>query len=91
VDKSGRWGYGGVFSAINEVDRLVGHRYEFAGENEDLRLGDVHLIPVRDEASDEYSENNIKLYIALFITYNRDRHGRLMPLNFNKFENCFIN
>jgi len=25
VDKSGRWGYGGVFSAINEVDRLVGH------------------------------------------------------------------
>ena len=48
VDNSGRWGRGGVFSALSARSPRPEQQYEMAHEMNDLHLGDVHLIAVDD-------------------------------------------
>ncbi|KAJ9470395.1 putative helicase CHR10 [Diplonema papillatum] len=46
VDNSGVWGAGGTFSALDQLSDAVGDHYEAAKKAQDLRLGDVHLLPL---------------------------------------------
>ncbi len=43
-DDSGDWGRGGVFSALSRLSGSVEAAYTRAGEMDDLRLGDAHVI-----------------------------------------------
>ena len=48
VDNCGRWGRGGVFSALSARSPRPEQQYEMAHQMNDLHLGDVHLIAVDD-------------------------------------------
>ena len=51
VDDSGRWGVGGVFSALSARSAEPQTNYELAGKMKDLSLGDAHIIPIDDRMS----------------------------------------
>ncbi|VDO99812.1 unnamed protein product [Heligmosomoides polygyrus] len=44
VDNSGKFGNGGVFSALRAKDPAVGERYELIHRMRDMKLGDCHLV-----------------------------------------------
>lgn len=48
IDDSGRWGMGGVFSALSSRSTEPQTKYELAGKMKDLGLGDVHIFPIDD-------------------------------------------
>ena len=48
VDDSGRWGVGGVFSALSARSAEPQVKYELAGKMKDLSLGDAHIFPIDD-------------------------------------------
>ena len=45
---SGRWGKGGLFSALSSRSLQPQTQYELAGQMKDLELGDAHLVPIDD-------------------------------------------
>ena len=67
LDDSGRWGRGGLFRALDALSPLVSHVYLEAYNQEDLSLGDLHLVPV-DE-----SDAGHTTYVALAIA--QQYHG----------------
>ena len=48
LDDSGRWGKGGLFSALSSRSLQPQTQYELAGQMKDLTLGDAHFIPIDD-------------------------------------------
>ena len=48
LDDSGRWGKGGLFSALSSRSLRPQSQYELAGQMKDLTLGDAHFIPIDD-------------------------------------------
>lgn len=46
VDINGKWGSGGVFSALDRLSNGIGKQYELADKMKDLHLGDVHIINI---------------------------------------------
>ena len=48
LDDSGRWGKGGLFSALSSRSLQPQSQYELAGHMKDLTLGDAHFIPIDD-------------------------------------------
>ena len=44
LDDSGRWGKGGLFSALSSRSLQPQSQYELAGQMKDLILGDAHLL-----------------------------------------------
>ena len=48
LDDSGRWGVGGVFSALSARSAEPQMKYELAGKMKDLNLGDAHILPIDD-------------------------------------------
>lgn len=48
VDINGKWGSGGVFSALDRLTVEVGKQYEFADRMKDIHLGDVHIIKINE-------------------------------------------
>ena len=48
LDHSGRWGKGGLFSALSSRSLQPQSQYELAGQMKDLTLGDAHFIPIDD-------------------------------------------
>ncbi|XP_061042065.1 chromodomain-helicase-DNA-binding protein 1-like [Eubalaena glacialis] len=69
VDDSGRWGRGGLFTALEK--RSAGPRkiYELAGKMKDLSLGGVLLFPIDDKES----RNEGQDLLALIVAQHRDR------------------
>uniref|UniRef100_A0A4W5L3R5 Uncharacterized protein n=1 Tax=Hucho hucho TaxID=62062 RepID=A0A4W5L3R5_9TELE len=51
VDDSGRWGRGGLFTALENRSDEPRKQYERAGKMKDLELGSVLLFPVDDKQS----------------------------------------
>ena len=51
ADDSGRWGVGGVFSALSTRSAEPQVKYELAGKMMDLSLGDAHILPIDDRMS----------------------------------------
>ncbi|XP_078362236.1 chromodomain-helicase-DNA-binding protein 1-like isoform X2 [Oculina patagonica] len=73
VDDSGRWGQGGLFSALSRRSLQPETQYELAGKMKDLKLGDAHLVSVDDQECRKDGHD----YVALIVAQSRDRQNRL--------------
>lgn len=71
VDDSGRWGKGGLFSALSARSPQPQTQYELAGRMKDLHLGDAHVISVDDVLS-RHEGNDM---VALIVAQCRERGG----------------
>ncbi|XP_060776124.1 chromodomain-helicase-DNA-binding protein 1-like isoform X3 [Neoarius graeffei] len=73
VDDSGRWGQGGLFTALELRSDEVRKQYELAGDMEDLELGSVLLFGVDDKQSRLSGRD----YLALIVAQKRDKANKL--------------
>ncbi|CAH3042058.1 unnamed protein product [Porites evermanni] len=73
VDDSGRWGQGGIFTALSRRSLQPETQYELASRMKDLKLGDAHLVPVDDRENRKDGHD----YVALIVAQSRDRKNRL--------------
>ncbi|XP_027059374.1 chromodomain-helicase-DNA-binding protein 1-like isoform X2 [Pocillopora damicornis] len=73
VDDSGRWGQGGLFSALSRRSTRPETQYELANRMKDLKLGDAHLVPLDDRRNPKDGHE----YVALIVAQSRDRQNRL--------------
>ena len=73
VDNSGSWGSGGVFSSLNRLSPFIGAKYEAAGENDDLQLGDAHLEKL--ELLEGGLSHPGKLWVVNIVAQKRDKKG----------------
>ncbi|XP_004067863.1 chromodomain-helicase-DNA-binding protein 1-like isoform X1 [Oryzias latipes] len=64
VDDSGRWGRGGVFTALEVRSDEPRKRYELAGKMKDLELGSVLLFPIDDKQSRPDGQDQLALIVA---------------------------
>jgi superfamily II DNA/RNA helicase len=81
MDSSGKWGYGGFFNAISGLCPKAEETYGLAHKMGDLKMGDVHLVPV-ETGSDEDAEKRT-LYVANLICQSRVG-GRISAINMEK-------
>ncbi|CAN9500249.1 unnamed protein product [Ophioblennius macclurei] len=73
VDDSGRWGRGGLFTALEVRSDEPRKRYELAGRMKDLGLGNVLLFPVDDKQSRLDGQDQL----ALIVAQQRDKSNNL--------------
>ncbi|XP_067085682.1 chromodomain-helicase-DNA-binding protein 1-like isoform X3 [Osmerus mordax] len=73
VDDSGRWGRGGLFSALEVRSDEPRKQYELAGKMKDLELGRVLLFPIDDRQSRLDGQD----HLALAVTQHRDQANKL--------------
>ncbi|XP_057698169.1 chromodomain-helicase-DNA-binding protein 1-like isoform X1 [Corythoichthys intestinalis] len=73
VDDSGRWGKGGLFTALEVRSDEPRRQYELAGEMDDLDLGSVLFFPIHDKQS-RLDGND---HLALIVAQQRDRANKL--------------
>ncbi|KAM9385655.1 chromodomain-helicase-DNA-binding protein 1-like [Pholidichthys leucotaenia] len=73
VDDSGRWGRGGLFTALEVRSDEPRKRYELAGKMKDLDLGNVLLFPIDDKQSRPTGQDQLSLIVA----QQRDRANNL--------------
>ncbi|XP_057649336.1 chromodomain-helicase-DNA-binding protein 1-like isoform X2 [Chionomys nivalis] len=64
VDDSGRWGRGGLFTALEARSAEPRKIYELAGKMKDLSLGSVLLFPINDKESREKGQDLLALIVA---------------------------
>uniref|UniRef100_A0A8C7YL64 Chromodomain helicase DNA binding protein 1-like n=1 Tax=Oryzias sinensis TaxID=183150 RepID=A0A8C7YL64_9TELE len=64
VDDSGRWGRGGLFTALEVRSDEPRKRYELAGKMKDLELGSVLLFPIDDKQSRPDGQDQLALIVA---------------------------
>uniref|UniRef100_A0AAR2K130 Chromodomain-helicase-DNA-binding protein 1-like n=1 Tax=Pygocentrus nattereri TaxID=42514 RepID=A0AAR2K130_PYGNA len=64
VDDAGRWGRGGLFTALEVRSDEAKKQYELAGDMEDLDLGNVLLFPIDDKQSRLRGRDHLALIIA---------------------------
>jgi superfamily II DNA/RNA helicase len=64
TDDSGRWGRGGLFSAISNRSLVPEEHYKLAGKMKDLSLGDAHLISIDDLMSRQEGKDYLALVVA---------------------------
>ncbi|KAI1713412.1 type III restriction enzyme, res subunit family protein [Ditylenchus destructor] len=102
VDDGGHFGYGGVFTALRNLDNKIIDKYELAGRMKDLNCGDCHLINdvMVQTSSAVYLENRTaydapgrtavirNVSIGLMIVQSaRDRYRRIISKS--ALEKCF--
>ncbi|EDV22607.1 uncharacterized protein TRIADDRAFT_28849 [Trichoplax adhaerens] len=85
VDDSGRWGKGGVFSALSTRSAQPEQLYLLAGKMKDLTLGDAHLIAI----DDRFSRDNGNDYVAVIVAQKRDRQNQLSPIHLTALSTGF--
>ncbi|XP_061540195.1 chromodomain-helicase-DNA-binding protein 1-like [Phycodurus eques] len=73
VDDSGRWGKGGLFTALEVRSDEPRRRYELAGEMKDLDLASVLFFPIDDKQS-RLDGND---HVALIVAQRRDKANKL--------------
>nr|XP_033796299.1 chromodomain-helicase-DNA-binding protein 1-like isoform X2 [Geotrypetes seraphini]XP_033796301.1 chromodomain-helicase-DNA-binding protein 1-like isoform X2 [Geotrypetes seraphini]XP_033796302.1 chromodomain-helicase-DNA-binding protein 1-like isoform X2 [Geotrypetes seraphini]XP_033796303.1 chromodomain-helicase-DNA-binding protein 1-like isoform X2 [Geotrypetes seraphini] len=73
VDDSGRWGRGGLFTALEGRSDEPRKIYEMAGKMKDLVLGGVLLFPIDDKESRSQGHD----LLALIVAQHRDRFNNL--------------
>uniref|UniRef100_A0A1I8JJQ5 Chromodomain-helicase-DNA-binding protein 1-like n=1 Tax=Macrostomum lignano TaxID=282301 RepID=A0A1I8JJQ5_9PLAT len=81
VDDAGRWGSGGVFAALDAAwpKSGVGAAYEAASRLGDLRLGDLHLLPLGKRHGGE-------IYCGLLVCQDSSQPGR--PIQLRALQQC---
>ncbi|XP_063481978.1 chromodomain-helicase-DNA-binding protein 1-like isoform X3 [Symphalangus syndactylus] len=82
VDDSGRWGRGGLFTALEKRSAEPRKIYELAGKMKDLSLGGVLLFPVDDKES----RNKGQDLLALIVAQHRDRSSVLSGIKMAALE-----
>ncbi|KAI3386866.1 hypothetical protein SNEBB_004512 [Seison nebaliae] len=73
VNNSGRWSKYGIFNSISKISDKVEEYYKKAKECNDMKLGDVHLIPFRTRKS---NQTKIIDYLSLIIVI--DSTGKIV-------------
>ncbi|XP_076004763.1 chromodomain-helicase-DNA-binding protein 1-like [Genypterus blacodes] len=73
VDDSGRWGRGGLFTALEVRSDQPRKQYELAGKMKDLQLGNVLLFPIDDKQSRLDGQDQL----ALIVAQQRDKSNNL--------------
>uniref|UniRef100_A0A3Q0QVI7 Chromodomain helicase DNA binding protein 1-like n=1 Tax=Amphilophus citrinellus TaxID=61819 RepID=A0A3Q0QVI7_AMPCI len=73
VDDSGRWGKGGLFTALEVRSNEPRKQYELAGKMKDLDLGNVLLFPIDDKQSRLNGQDRL----ALIVAQQRDKANNL--------------
>ncbi|KAG7453917.1 chromodomain-helicase-DNA-binding protein 1-like, partial [Solea senegalensis] len=73
VDDSGRWGRGGLFTALETRSDEPRKQYELAGKMKDLELGNVLVFPIDDKQSRMDGQDRL----ALIVAQHRDKHNSL--------------
>uniref|UniRef100_A0A667XVR9 Chromodomain helicase DNA binding protein 1-like n=1 Tax=Myripristis murdjan TaxID=586833 RepID=A0A667XVR9_9TELE len=73
VDDSGRWGRGGLFTALEVRSDEPRKQYELAGKMKDLDLGNVLLFPIDDKQSRLDGQDQL----ALIVAQQRDKSNNL--------------
>ncbi|XP_065055431.1 chromodomain-helicase-DNA-binding protein 1-like [Rhopilema esculentum] len=76
VDDSGRWGSGGLFTALSKRSSNPKDQYELSGKMKDLTLGDAHLISIDDQLCRDSGRD----WVALIVSQTRDRNNQLSPI-----------
>ncbi|XP_012873811.1 PREDICTED: chromodomain-helicase-DNA-binding protein 1-like isoform X1 [Dipodomys ordii] len=82
VDDSGRWGQGGLFTALEARSAEPRKRYELAGKMQDLSLGGVLLFPIDDKESRDKGQD----LLALVVAQHRDRANTLSGIRMAALE-----
>lgn len=82
VDDSGRWGRGGLFTALETRSAEPRKIYEMAGKMKDLSLGDVLLFPIDDKES----RNKGQDLLALIVAQHRDHSNALSGIKMAALE-----
>uniref|UniRef100_UPI00398E5C1D chromodomain-helicase-DNA-binding protein 1-like isoform X1 n=2 Tax=Pristiophorus japonicus TaxID=55135 RepID=UPI00398E5C1D len=82
VDDSGRWGKGGLFSALEARSDEPRKQYGRAGKMKDLSLGSVLLFPIDDKES----RNTGQDLLALIVAQQRDRSNNLSGIKLTALE-----
>ncbi|XP_040854238.1 chromodomain-helicase-DNA-binding protein 1-like isoform X1 [Ochotona curzoniae] len=82
VDDSGRWGRGGLFTALETRSAEPRRVYELAGKMKDLSLGGVLLFPIDDKVS----RNEGQDLLALIVAQHRDRSNVLSGIKMAALE-----
>ncbi|XP_029004426.1 chromodomain-helicase-DNA-binding protein 1-like [Betta splendens] len=73
VDDSGRWGRGGLFTALEVRSDEPRKQYELAGKMKDLDIGNVLLFPIDDKQSRLVGKDQL----ALIVAQQRDKANNL--------------
>ncbi|XP_059923676.1 chromodomain-helicase-DNA-binding protein 1-like [Gadus macrocephalus] len=82
VDDSGRWGRGGLFTALEMRSDEPSKQYELAGSMKDLDLGNVLLFPIDDKQSRLDGQDQL----ALIVAQQRDRSNNLSGIHLSALE-----
>ncbi|XP_072500692.1 chromodomain-helicase-DNA-binding protein 1-like isoform X1 [Notamacropus eugenii] len=82
IDDSGRWGRGGLFTALEVRSAKPRKIYELAGKMKDLSLGGVLLFPIDDKES----RNKGQDLLALIVAQHRDRSNALSGIKMAALE-----
>ncbi|CAL8309519.1 unnamed protein product [Lota lota] len=82
VDDSGRWGQGGLFTALEMRSDEPSKQYELAGSMKDLDLGNVLLFPINDKQSRLDGQDQL----ALIVAQKRDRSNNLSGIHLSALE-----
>ncbi|TKS74852.1 Chromodomain-helicase-DNA-binding protein 1-like [Collichthys lucidus] len=82
VDDSGRWGRGGLFTALEVRSDEPRKQYELAGKMKDLELGNVQLFPIDDKQSRLDGRDQL----ALIVAQQRDKGGNLSGIRLTALE-----
>ncbi|XP_006132936.2 chromodomain-helicase-DNA-binding protein 1-like isoform X1 [Pelodiscus sinensis] len=82
IDDSGRWGRGGLFTALEVRSDQPRKIYELAGRMKDLALGRTLLFPIDDKES----RNKGQDLLALIVAQHRDRSNNLSGIKLSALE-----
>ncbi|KFP38265.1 Chromodomain-helicase-DNA-binding protein 1-like, partial [Chlamydotis macqueenii] len=82
LDDSGRWGRGGLFTALEARSDQPRKVYEMAGKMKDLELGGTLLFPIDDKKSRKKGQD----LLALIVAQHRDRSNNLSGIKLSALE-----
>ncbi|XP_062412778.1 chromodomain-helicase-DNA-binding protein 1-like [Sardina pilchardus] len=82
VDDSGRWGRGGLFTALELRSDEPHKQYELAGDMKDLELGNVLFFPI----DDKQSRLDGKDHLALIVAQTRDKANNLSGIRLSALD-----
>ncbi|KAJ3599973.1 hypothetical protein NHX12_033925 [Muraenolepis orangiensis] len=82
VDDSGRWGRGGLFTALEMRSDEPSKQYQQAGSMKDLDLGNVLLFPIDDKLSRSEGQDQLALIVAQL----RDPSNHLSGIHLSALE-----
>ncbi|XP_030825592.1 chromodomain-helicase-DNA-binding protein 1-like [Camarhynchus parvulus] len=82
LDDSGRWGRGGLFTALEARSDQPRKIYEMAGKMKDLEIGGTLLFPIDDKKSRKKGQD----LLALIVAQHRDRSNNLSGIKLSALE-----